>query len=335
MSVVPLPERKRYVDGDSVGAAAVAVAESGRLISVTAVRNELGNGSNETVAKYLRPWAEKHMPVLAGRATAPNWSARELEGINVFREVMRAEAAHSFAEERAAWEEKLRAAAAEVGEAKAAVARAERAQEQAQERAAGLETGLTALKESLEAGARDREGLLQQINALQAAGAETARQYEQTVSDLRKQVTDAVDRYAGMEKHMLLQIDRARTERDEIRAKAADDARMAEARRVRDSGEIERLRVAREEASDKANRLEVELQQAATGRADAERRLAVAEEQAATVAPQIAELARQVTTMAAQNEALSARTLAAESSRARRDIAQLGEELSAQPRTRP
>lgn len=286
-----------FVDSDAVGAAAVAIAGRGGLISVVAVRQEIGKGSNETVAKYLRPWAEKHMPLLAGRATAPNWTARELEGMSVFRELMRAEAAHSFAEERDGWTVKLRAAGAEVAEAKAAVGQAVRTQEQAQERAAGLEAGLAALKESLEVGARDREGLLQQIQALQTSMAEASRQYEQTVSDLRQQVADAVARYAGMEKHMLMQIDLARTERDKAKAKFDDDARMADARRVRHSSEIERLRTAREEESKRATRLEAELKHATAGRAEAERRLSVADQQFATLMPHVADLATQVATL--------------------------------------
>lgn len=304
-SATPEEPRKRFVDAEAVGAAAVALAERGALISVTAVRNELGNGSNETVAKYLRLWAAKNMPLLANKATAPNWTARELEGMSMFRELMRAEAAHSFAEERAGWEERLRLAAGEVATAKAACARAEQAQAQAQERAAGLEAGLAALQESLAAGVRDREALQQQINALQTVNAEAARQYEQTVGDLRRQVGDAVTRYEGMEKHMLLQIDRARQDRDDAKAKAADDQRMADARRVRDSNEIERLRTAGEEARDRATRLEAELQQALANRSEVERRLSVAE-------GQVDLLTRKTEGLATTQGELQGRLLAAE-----------------------
>ncbi len=306
------PESKRMVNAETVAAAAVAVAQRGALINVTSVRQQIGSGSNETVAKYLKLWAGQNMPLLAGKSLLPTWTARELEGMEAFRRVMRLEAAASFDGERAAMEEKVTEAGAEVEAAKTETAQAQRERAQALERLAGLETGMAALRQNLEAGNRERLSLLAQNEAQQAAAAETARQYEITNTDLRQQMAHAVERFAGMEKHLLLETDRARTETTSIREKLEGELAHATAIRARDVAEIERLRRLREETTDRLTTLEAELTQERATRADVERRLATAEGQADANATKLGELITTVTTLSSSHEAVLHRAMAAE-----------------------
>jgi len=268
---------------EAVATAALTLAARGQLPSATAVQRELGRGSMVTVTKHLKAWAAANMPVMAGKATAPKWTARELEGMALVRKVFREEAAAALAEERAEAAEEVRVARETGAVATEQAKHADTARQRAEERAAGLETGMAALQEQLAAGARDREALNDQIVRLQATNAEQSKQYDQTVTDLRTQVSDAVARYDGMEKHMLTQIDLARTERDQIKARFEDDLHMANARQVRDSNQIETLRRANEELQGTITRLELELKDASTGRDNAERRLSVAEGQVTTL----------------------------------------------------
>lgn len=276
-------ETPSRLDFEAVATAATTIAARGQLVTATGVMRELGRGSSTTVAKYLKAWAGSAMPLLAGKVTAPRWTAKELEGIEMLRRLFREEAAQALAGERAKTAEEIEIAKRAVADARAGRAQAEAQRDLATKRSDGLDAGLIALQEQLATAARDREALNAQIERLQAANTEQARQYEQTVKDLRQQVEGAVTRYAGMERHMLLEIDRARTERDQTKARYDDEFRMVNARVVRAQQDLDRVRLERETADARATAAEVELQQAHAGRTDAEQRLTIAEGQVATL----------------------------------------------------
>lgn len=284
------PERQR-IDADAVAAAALTLAARGQLISATAVHRELGRGSLVTVTKHLKAWAGEAMPLLAGKVTAPRWTARELEGMALLRRVFREEAAQALAEDRSRAKAEVETAQTAAATASAQAQAADAARLRAEERADGLQSGLNSLNEQLATAARDRESLNAQIERLQAANTEAAKQYEQTVGDLRQQIADAITRYRDMEKHMLVEIDRARVERDRLKSKFEDDLRLANARSARDATELDRVRKLRDEAENNGKRLELALEQATTGRVDAERRLQIAEGQVQTLIQKTGELA--------------------------------------------
>ena len=301
----PEPGALQRLDAEAVATAALVVAGRGELISTTTVHRELGRGSLSTVGKHLKAWAGINMPLLAGKATAPKWTARELEGMNLLRRVFREEATAALAEARRAADDAVAAAKAETEAAREETRLAVAARERADERAKGLEAGMVGLRDQLLAGGRDRDALNDQIVRLQAANAETSAQYERTLSALRKQVDDAVTRYAGMERHMLLEIDRARTEVMQVRERLEGELALISARANRDAAELERVRRLRDEATAKVARLEVELTQAVAGRGEAERRLGVTE-------AQVTLLAQQTTALATAQNELSTRLVASQ-----------------------
>lgn len=319
MSLAPQPasERNGRLDAATVAAAALAVANRGELISATSVQRELGRGSMTTVAKHVKAWASQNMPVLAGKVSAPRWTVRETEAMAALRRIFREEAAQSLAEERIRAKEEGELARQQVATAQEQVRLADNLRERADERAKGLEAGMAGLNEQLAAAAKDREAQAAQIERLQATQTEAARQYEQTVNDLRKQVEDAVVRYAGMERHMLIEIDRARTDRDKAKTRFDDDLRLVEARLVRAQIDLDRVRSEREAADNRATKAEAELQQSTAARGDAERRLSVAEGQVATLVDKTGALAESQHQLATQLAAAQQEAAAVEKARER------------------
>lgn len=279
----PAPDRTARLDAEAVATAALAIAARGELISTTAVLRELGRGSMSTVAKHLKAWAATAMPVMAGKATAPKWTARELEGMALLRKVFREEAAAALAEERAEAAEDVRVAREAAATAQEQAKQADAARSRAEERAGGLETGMAALQEQLTAANRASDEKDVQIARLQEATAESSRQHAQTVADMRQQVADAETRFKGMEVHMHRMIDEARTSHADAKKRLEEDLAMANARFQRANTDLDRVRGEREAFEGRATKAEAELAEALTSRAHAERRLSVAEGQVATL----------------------------------------------------
>lgn len=309
-STAPEPAAKGRLDAGAVAVAALAVAERGSLISATAVQRELGRGSMVTVAKHLKEWATTAMPLLAGKVTAPKWTAREMDAMATLRRIFREEATAALNEQRAEAQAAVAGAEETVRGANETAQVAHQARLRAEERASGLEASLAALTEQLAALNRSLEEKDAQIERMQAGQAEDRRQYERTVADLRKATDLAEERYRAVERHRLVQIDEAKQAFVATETRLREDLTMAHTRYQRANTDLDRVRNERDATERRAATAEAKLAESQTARTALETRLAAATEQVGDLVARTGALAGTQSTLATQLSAAQRETTA-------------------------
>lgn len=246
----------RGVQESDVWAAADALIAQGLRPTIERVRQQIGRGSPNTVSPMLETWfatlgqrlgvagdsghaVPSAVPDVMQRLAQELWEHAQAEALTVADAALqqRSEALESAVEQSQAREEQLVQREASLLAQKQAMDQAlQLSQAQSQDLARRLDemqqqvierdTRLEEMREALGEAGRQRELLLEQHRQeLQVVGAERQRLAEQ---------------YAGNERHMLNEVDRARQELTAARKTAAEQERKAQTRQQELQAKLER-----------------------------------------------------------------------------------------------